>query len=80
MDATSLKSLADAARQEATIFEMLSTTPEVLIKDFEAISDKVDGAIASMSPDAALADLLASPSNSHCIRTSCGGSSFAPIS
>lgn len=79
MDIAQLRSLSEAARLDADVFSALTENPEDLIEDFEAISEKAQSAIAGMSPDAAMSDLLASPSNAHCIRTSCGTSSFAPI-
>lgn len=80
MDISTLKSLAETARHDPSVFEKLASTPEELIKDFDEISERVEDAIVGMSPEAAMADLLSSPSNAHCIRTSCGGSSFAAIS
>lgn len=79
MDISALKSLAESARLDAQVFTTLVDNPADLIENFEAISEKVDSAIAGMTPDSAMSDLLASPSNAHCIRTSCGTSSFAPI-
>ena len=72
MQLSRIKSLAEVARKDASVFEKLASSPEDIITDFESICGRVDAAIAGMSQDTAMVDLLASPSNDHCIRSSCG--------
>ena len=72
MEISQLKSLADAARHDPAMFDKLASRPEDLIAGFDVLCDKVDRAIAQMSPETAMDDLLSSPSNDHCIRSSCG--------
>jgi hypothetical protein len=64
------------AKSDPAFFDRLVNHPDSVLEGFSAIETKVLSAIDGMSPDAAVKDLLASPSNDHCYRTSCGISSF----
>ncbi len=76
MEAATIESCILRAKADPSFFNHLVNEPEAVIEGFSALEAKVLSAIDGMSPDAAIKDLLASPSNDHCYRTSCGISSF----
>lgn len=79
MEASMVEAYISRARSEKVFFDRLVSQPETVIEGFSELEDRVLSAIDGMSSDAAMKDLLASPSNDHCYQTSCGISSFAPV-
>lgn len=71
-----LEEIVTRAKSDSDFLERLTNSPESVISDFEAIQRRVMGAIASMSPEQAMGELLGASSNNHCPRCSCGQTSY----
>ena len=79
MDASVLDQHVARAKSDPAFFQELTSNPGNVISNFDEIERKVLGAIASMSPEKGMGELLGASSNDHCPRCSCGQTSYVSL-